>query len=88
LRRVFDQDIALDITRPPIQVEVQILDVSIFGEQVRNVLLRGLFVDVCRDHDPAFDTADGDGVLGSAGLGAGIGLLAVGGRGCAVLAVV
>jgi hypothetical protein len=42
---------------------MQILDFAIFSEQIRDVLLGGFFVDVGRDHDPAFDAADCDGVL-------------------------
>lgn len=67
----------LNITRPPIQVEMQVLDVTVVREQVRDVLLGGFFVDVRRDDDPSFDTADRDGVLGCARLRAGIGFLAV-----------
>jgi hypothetical protein len=67
----------LDITRSAVQVEVQVFNIAVVGEQVRNVLLGGLFVDVGRDHDPPFDTPDRDGVLRSARLRAGVGFLAV-----------
>ena len=53
----------LDITCPAIEIEMQVLDLAILGKQVRDVFLRGLLVDIRRDHNPPFNTAHGHGGL-------------------------
>lgn len=63
LCRIFDQDIALHVASSAVKVEMQILDVSIFGKEVCNVFFGCLFVNVCSHDDPTLDTSDCDGIL-------------------------
>ena len=49
---------------------MQVLDVPVLGKQIRQIFLRRFFVDVGRDHDPSFDTADRDRVRRGAGFAA------------------
>lgn len=74
----------LDITSPPIKIQMQILNISILGKEIRNVLLGSFFVDICRDHDPAFDAADGDGVFAGFGFCVIVGVSGAGGGGFGV----
>ncbi len=48
----------LDITRPAIQIQMQILDFTKVRKLVVQVLLASLLVHVCGDDDPALDRAD------------------------------
>jgi hypothetical protein len=48
----------LDITRPAIQVQMQILDLSKIGKLVVQVLLASFFVYVRDDDNPALDRPD------------------------------
>ncbi len=57
----------LDIPRPPIQIDMQILHLPILPEHVLQVLLAGLFVHIGYENDPALDRADGDCAGGGAG---------------------
>jgi hypothetical protein len=67
----------LDITSPPIQVQMQILNCAIFAEHVLEILLGGFLVNVGDDDNPAFDGADGS----CAGAGARVAGLEIG-HGC------
>jgi Leu/Phe-tRNA-protein transferase len=60
----------LNVPSPPIQIQIQPFDLTIFSEQIVDVFFRGLFVDVRRDDDPAFYAADGHRVLVSFGFAA------------------
>ncbi len=51
----------LDITRPSIEIHMQVLDLAKVGKFVAHVFLGRFFVHVAHDDDPAFDGADGDG---------------------------
>lgn len=59
----------LDIPRPPIQIDMQILHLPILPEHVLQVLLASLFVHIGYENDPALDRADGDCAGGGAGFG-------------------
>jgi hypothetical protein len=63
----------LDVTRPPVQVHVQVLDGAVLAKHVLQVLLGGLLVHVGDNDDPALDGAHG----GCAGVGARIAGLGV-----------
>lgn len=58
---------------------MQVLDLTILGEQIGNVLFGSFFMDVGGNDDPSLDTADGDGILGCQGFGIGSGGAVVGG---------
>ena len=45
----------LDVTRPSIQVQMQVLDLAVVAKLVADILLRRLLVHVAHDHDPALD---------------------------------
>jgi hypothetical protein len=49
----------LNITRPPIQIQVQILDLAIVRKLIVQILLASLLMHIRDDDDPAFDGADG-----------------------------
>jgi len=68
----------LYITGPPVKIEVEVLDVSVFCEKICDVFFRGFFVNVCCYYDPTFDTTYGDGILDRLGFCAGGGLLGSG----------
>jgi hypothetical protein len=55
----------LYITSAPVEVQVQIFDLTKVGEFVLQVLLAGFLVHVCHYDDPAFDGPDS----GCVGLG-------------------
>ena len=46
----------LDITRPSVQVEMQVFNLPIFRELVHHILLGSLFVHVGDKHNPALDS--------------------------------
>ena len=45
----------LDITRPSVEIEVQVFDLPVLCKFVHHVLLGGLFMDVGDKNDPPFD---------------------------------
>jgi len=68
----------LYITSPPVQIQMQILNISILAKELIKVLFARLFVYICRHYDPALDRTDGyracrrTRVVVAAGLGAGL----------------
>lgn len=46
----------LDKTRPAIKIQVKVLDVPKFSKGLVNVLLLGLLMYVCYEHDPSLDS--------------------------------
>jgi hypothetical protein len=67
----------LHVTRPSVQVHVQVLDSSIFAKRVLQIFLCCFLVHVGHNDDPAFNGAHG----GRASLGARVAGLGVRGRG-------
>jgi hypothetical protein len=49
----------------PIEVEMEVLDVSPLAKQILQILLAGFLMDIGNHDDPAFYTADGNGAKGS-----------------------
>lgn len=49
----------LHVTSSPIQVHVEVLDLSVFAKELLQVFLARFFVDVGDEDDPAFDGANG-----------------------------
>lgn len=52
----------LDVASSPIKIQMDILNVSIFGKQICQVLFGGFFVYISRNDDPALDTADSNSI--------------------------
>merc|ERR1719295_106784 len=52
---VLDQRVSLEESRPPVQVEVNIFDLSILGDPVVNVVLLSLLVNTGHKQDPALN---------------------------------
>merc|ERR1712156_911178 len=52
---VLDQSVSLEESCPPVQVEVNIFDLSILGEPVVNVVLLSLLVNTSHKQDPALN---------------------------------
>lgn len=53
----------LYVARPSVEIEVDVLDVSILGKQVRQIFFARFFVDIGGNYNPAFDASDCDRVL-------------------------
>ena len=49
----------LNITSPPIQIQMQIFNLSIIRKLIIQILLACFLMDIRDDDDPAFDRADG-----------------------------
>lgn len=49
----------LHIPRPPIQIQMQIFDLTKIRKLIRDILLAGLFMHICDNDDPSLDRADG-----------------------------
>lgn len=49
----------LDVTSPPVQVQVHVLDIAVLGEPLLQILLARLFVHVRDQDNPALDGAHG-----------------------------
>jgi hypothetical protein len=54
-RLIFDQGVAFQETGSPVQIQMDVLDVSVVGELFVDVVLLGLLVDRCDEQDPALD---------------------------------
>jgi len=54
----------LDVTRAPVEIQVQVLDFAVFAKEFRQILLASFLMHVCHDDDPAFDGANCDSVCG------------------------
>ena len=97
-----DEEVSIDspnlhISSPPVQIEMQILNISILAKELIKVLFARLFVYICCHYDPAFDRTDGcraccrTRIIVTAGLGAGFTVfgLWIGGvrvaRGCSLV---
>lgn len=52
---VLDQGVALKEPCPPVQVEVDVLDLAVLAEPVVDVVLLSLLVDPGHEQDPALD---------------------------------
>lgn len=46
----------LDITCPSVKIQVEVFNLSILCEFVRDILFCGFLVDVCDHYDPPFDS--------------------------------
>lgn len=49
------QSAHLDVSCSPIEVEMQVFDLAIICKFILEFFLSRFFVDVCDEHDPAFD---------------------------------
>jgi len=49
----------LNVTSPPIQIQMQILDLAIIRKLIIQVLLTSLLMNIRDDDDPALDGSDG-----------------------------
>lgn len=76
----------LHVTSSSVEVEVDVLDVSIFGKEIGDIFFRGFFVNVGRDHDPSLYASYCDCVFMGFGFGACGGFLV--GRCCAIVVFV
>jgi hypothetical protein len=59
----------LDVTSPSVEIEVEVLDFSIFSKLVTEVLFVGFFMNVAGDDNPAFDGSDSLGTRDSSSIG-------------------
>lgn len=56
MRLVLDQSVSLEETCPPVQIQVDVLDVAELAELLLNVVLLRLLVDVRDEQNPALDS--------------------------------
>jgi len=61
----------LYVSSSPIEVEMQVLDLAVICKFILELLLGRFFVDVCDEHDPAFDGCCCGGLWARAGAGGG-----------------
>ncbi|GMR42159.1 hypothetical protein PMAYCL1PPCAC_12354, partial [Pristionchus mayeri] len=55
LSLVLHQGVSLQVSRPSVQIQIQILDLSKLGKCIVHVLLSGLLVDVTHEDDPSLN---------------------------------
>lgn len=67
----------LDVSRPAIQVDMDVLNLSKVAKQILQVLFRGFLVYVGHNDDPALDAADWYGVLGGLAVANGVASLVI-----------
>lgn len=46
----------LDVSRSPIEVEMQVFDLAIICKFILEIFLGRFFVDICDEHDPTFNS--------------------------------
>lgn len=63
----------LHVTRPPVQVQVHVLDFAVLAEHILNIFLRRLLMHIGDDDDPAFNATDRDRIACRFGVAVGLG---------------
>jgi len=52
---IFYQCVSFDITRPPIQVQMQVLDITVLGEALLQIFFTRFLMNIRHQYNPAFD---------------------------------